>query len=134
MSVGLILITHNHIGEEVLQTAVTMLGHCPLNTEALAIGTDVQPDRCLQRAKSALSKVDQGDGVLVLTDLFGSSPSNIACRLEAEPKLRIISGLNLPMLVRVFNYAHLPLERLADKAESGGRDGVIVSELAATRK
>ncbi|CAK0770012.1 hypothetical protein CCP3SC15_4060003 [Gammaproteobacteria bacterium] len=68
--------------------------------------------------------LDQGDGVLVLTDMYGSTPSNIACRLDSE-KVRIVAGVNLPMLIRVLNYSYLSLEDLTNKAISGGRDGII---------
>ena len=66
-----------------------------------------------------------GDGVLVLTDLYGSTPSNIACKLRRHGHVRVVSGVNLPMLIRVLNYPDLDLDSLKEKALSGGRDGVL---------
>jgi PTS system ascorbate-specific IIA component len=79
----------------------------------------------LQRAKKALAALDTGDGVLVLTDLFGSTPSNIAARLLDSSRTRVVTGINLPMLIRVLNYPQLDLASLAAKAVSGGLDGVF---------
>ena len=73
-----------------------------------------------------LDQLDEGDGVLVLTDAYGSTPSNIACRLGARRQVAVVTGLNLPMLLRVLNYPALPLDELKEKAVSGGRDGVLL--------
>ncbi|RFA30282.1 PTS fructose transporter subunit IIA [Alkalilimnicola ehrlichii] len=126
MSVGLLLVTHNRIGEELLETACTTLGLCPLATRSLAVIQDADPDQLLQRCEALLTEVDSGDGVLVLTDAFGSTPSNIAMRLGRRPGVTVVSGLNLPMLLRVMNYPQLGLEELQHKAVSGGQDGVIL--------
>ena len=72
-----------------------------------------------------LHEIDQGDGTLILTDMYGSTPSNIACGASERHDIRIISGLNLPMLIRVLNYPHLNLNELEQKAITGGQDGVI---------
>jgi PTS system ascorbate-specific IIA component len=72
-----------------------------------------------------VEQLDQGDGVLVLTDIYGSTPSNIASHLSSRPGVQVVAGLNLPMLLRVLNYARLDLATLAEKAVSGGREGVV---------
>ncbi len=82
------------------------------------------PDRIRHELNSNIADLDQGMGVLILTDMFGSTPSNIACTVANNKVVRIVSGLNLPMLVRVFNYANLDLEKLKQKAISGGKEGV----------
>lgn len=126
MSVGLLLITHDRLGEQLLQTATTMLCVCPLNAEYIAVHGDGDPDRVIETAGDALSRLDVGDGVLVLTDIYGSTPSNIAMRLLASHRVTVVAGVNLPMLIRVLNYPRLSLEELAQKALSGGRDGVLL--------
>ena len=75
-----------------------------------------------------VDRLQGGDGVLVLTDMFGSTPSNVASRLMARDGIQIVSGINLPMLLRVLNYPELGLEELVQKAVSGARDGVRVCE------
>ena len=125
MKVGILLITHDNIGAVLLRTAIEVLGICPLSASALAAPSDCDPEGILQAARRAAQELDNGGGVLVLTDLYGATPSNIACRLRRSHKLRIVSGLNLPMLIRVLNYPDLDLEELQHKAVSGGRDGVL---------
>ena len=124
MSVGLLIITHGDIGRSLLDTAVVVMGSCPLQTEILGIPMASDPDQQLERAQQYLQQLEQGDGVLILTDLYGSTPSNIACKLRND-KVAVITGLNLPMLIRVLNYPALNLHELAEKATGGGREGII---------
>lgn len=126
MSVGLLLITHDRLGEQLLQTATTMLGLCPLNAESIAVRGDGDPDAVIETAGQILARLDEGDGVLLLTDIYGSTPSNIAMRLLDSRRATLVAGVNLPMLIRVLNYPRLSLDELAQKALSGGRDGVLL--------
>lgn len=124
MNVGVLLITHNDIGEILLRTATSVVGACPVNARVVSAPPGCDPDRVLDEAQAALDELDSGAGVLVLTDIFGATPCNIACRLDRKNEMRVVSGLNLPMLLRVLNYPRLPLDELEAKAVSGGRDGV----------
>jgi len=125
MSVGLLLITHNAIGTALLEAVTRMLGRRPLAARALAVREEGDCDRLRALALDWVAELDSGDGVLVLTDLFGSTPGNIAASLQDRPGVRTLCGVNLPMLVRVLNYPDLPLDALAEKAIGGGRDGVM---------
>ena len=126
MSVGILIITHNNIGEQLLETARIMLGTCPLEAANLAIQSDCDLDSSIAEAESLIKNIEHGDGVLVLTDMYGSTPSNIATRLANSDSVTVISGVNLPMLIRILNYPRLNLEQLAQKACSGGHDGIMV--------
>jgi len=127
VSIGLLLVTHNDLGSVLLETATKMLGRCPLRCESLTILDSSDRDLLQEQAKQMAADLDQGDGVLVLTDIFGSTPANIACRLKTDGDSRaVITGVNLPMLVRILNYSHLDLHTLTEKALSGGRDGVVI--------
>ncbi|MBM2829596.1 MAG: phosphotransferase system, mannose/fructose-specific component [Gammaproteobacteria bacterium] len=126
MSVGLLIISHDGIGPALLGTATFMLNECPLQTKLLAASRDCDPDELATNAMEQLELLDTGDGILILTDLYGSTPSNIARHLIKQGNVRIISGLNLSMLIRVLNYPQLDLEQLAQKALSGGKDGIIM--------
>ncbi len=128
MSVGLILITHQNLGETLLQTARSMLGELPEACEALAMSQGDDPDRVEAKARARLGILDQGEGVLILTDMFGSTPANVASRLARDQRRRVIAGVNLPMLVRVLNYRDLPLTELVNKAISGGHDGILLCD------
>lgn len=126
MSVGLCLISHNRIGEALLDTAVSMLGGQPLPAAVIAVTPASDPAQVLERARTAVRELDQGDGVIVLTDMFGSTPSNIATALKRDNEhVTVIAGVNLPMLVRLMNYPRLGMAQLKDKALSGGREGIF---------
>ncbi|KRT53724.1 PTS sugar transporter subunit IIA [endosymbiont of Ridgeia piscesae] len=125
MSIGLLIITHNEIGRALLKTTTNMMEVCPLATATLEVGTESDPDAMWQRAQQLIQQLNQGDGVLILTDMYGSTPSNIAYKLRREDQVQVIAGINLPMLVRVFNYATMNLKELTRKAVSGGIDGIV---------
>ncbi|MDH5377742.1 MAG: PTS sugar transporter subunit IIA [Gammaproteobacteria bacterium] len=124
MTVGVLIVTHNGVGSALLETAKTTLGVCPLNTKILSVPDQCSPGDLVNEGQSYVDELDTGDGVLILTDMFGSTPSNIACALKSTTRLCIVSGLNLPMLIRTLNYPALDLEELATKALSGGREGI----------
>ena len=130
MAVGILLITHSGIGSALVAIAGGMLrGNVPLKLEAFEVPFDADPDALLPQASAAMRRVDGGDGVLILTDLYGASPSNLAAKLSRlGTPARRVSALNLPMLMRVMNYAELPLEDLPAVAAAGARNGAIVDD------
>ena len=128
MSVAILTITHDKVGHELLMTAKSMLGNkLPLECKALSVSENCNPERLLEEAQLICKQLDKGDGVLVLTDIFGSTPSNICNKLQsgADIDIHVIAGLSLPMLIRVMNYPNLSLPELVDKALSGAHDGII---------
>ena len=125
MSVGILIIGHDNVGESLWDNAVRTLGASPLQFAIVSIGRSCEPDEAYSRASALTEYLDQGDGVLVLTDMCGATPSNIAVRLLPERRVRVVTGVNLPMLIRVLNYADLNLECLVEKAVTGGRDGIV---------
>ena len=126
MAVGVLLVTHEGIGTALLAVATALLRTLPLKAESFEVPFDADPDALLPRASAALRRVDGGDGVLVLSDLFGASPGNLAAKVaRLGTPVRRVSGLSLPMLLRVMNYAELPLDELPAIAAAGARNGVI---------
>ena len=128
MTVAILTITHGKMGHELLATANSMLGgYLPLNCKALSVSVSCKPENVLDDALKICRKIDEGDGVLVLTDIYGSTPSNICNKVNSSCELQthVIAGLNLPMLIRALNYPKLSLEDLVDKALSGAHDGII---------
>lgn len=125
MAVRLLIITHSDVGSALINAVNTTLGELPLETTVVPVNYDSKPEYLLQRLKNLIETQDSTEGILILTDLYGSTPCNIAVNLCKNKKIRVISGLNLPMLIRVMNYPKLDLNTLATKALSGGRDGVI---------
>ncbi|WP_295454808.1 PTS fructose transporter subunit IIA [uncultured Thiodictyon sp.] len=125
MSVGLLLITHRPLGADLLRVATEIFGTCPTRTGSLEVENDAPREGIMAAAKRLAQELDTGDGLLVMTDIYGATPANLAVALCADhPHRRVLAGVNLPMLVRALNYAGLDLETLADKALTGGRDGV----------
>lgn len=126
MSVGVLLITHEGIGPGLIAVATGLLRRLPLRVEAFEVPLDGDPDALLPLASAALRRVDGGFGVLVLTDLYGATPSNLAAKLaRLGTPVRRVSALSLPMLMRVMNYADLDLDELPAVAAAGARNGVI---------
>ena len=126
MAVGVLLITHPGIGPSLLAVATALLRTLPLRAEAFEVPFDGVPEALLPGASAALRRVDSGDGVLVMTDVYGATPSNLAARVaRLGTPVRRVSALNLPMLLRVMNYAELGLDELPAVAAAGARNGVL---------
>ncbi len=125
MSVGLLLITHRNLGNVLLDTAKTATNILPSAVEVIEADWNCDPENIYDQSLHAAKNLDAGQGILVLTDLYGATPNNVATRLLTFPDLRIIAGLNLPMLIKVFNYSDRDLNLLAQKALDGGSAGVI---------
>ena len=124
MSVGLLIITHGEIGQALYEAATSVLGSCPIRTQVVAMQFELNRDDIVDEVRTKITELDTGSGVLVLTDMYGATPSNIACLVE-EKNIEIVSGINLPMLIRVLNYPNLSLSELISKAISGGTEGII---------
>ncbi len=126
MGVGVLVISHDGIGSAILETAIRIYGKAPLEVRTLGVVADTDPDILSAQGSVLAGEVDAGEGLLVISDLYGSTPGNLALRITADlANARCVSGLSLPMLVRVFNYPDLSLEAMAEKAISGGRDGIV---------
>ena len=123
--VGVLLITHGALGEALLRAAAHTLGRQPERAEHLGVTANDAPEALLARAREALGRVDTGAGVLVLTDMFGATPANVASKLLQDGKVEGLSGANLPMLVRALAHRYEPLAEVVQKARSGGGDGVV---------
>jgi len=109
--------------------ATRLLRQLPLKTEAFEVPFDADLDALLPLASAALRRVDGGEGVLILTDLYGASPANLAGQLaRLGPPVRRVSALSLPMLLRVMNYPEQGLDQLPATAAAGTRNGAIVDD------
>ena len=129
MPVGILLVSHEGVGRATLGAARRLLGTLPLATEAFDADWDRDADAQLPAASAAMRRVDGGDGVLMLVDAYGATPSRVAARLAqlGTPAHRV-AGLSLPMLLRVQNYPEQPLDELARTAAAGGRNGVVIDD------
>ena len=134
MSVSILIISDGDIGASLISTAKQMIGHSTLKIKALNANIDLDTnieatlDELYTKASSLVKEIDQGDGVLILTDLFGSTPSNIARRLFEKNNISIVTGVNLSMIICILNSLDLNLEAITERACSGGIDGIKIRE------
>ena len=128
--IGFLLITHDDLGDALLSNAAHVLGGAPLNVRSLRVRAgDAQPD-VLESAHALLATLERADGLIVFVDMYGATPSNVACKLLNEEvgrggRAEAFAGVNLPMLVKAIAYRHLPFEQVVAKAQLGGTGGVI---------
>jgi PTS system ascorbate-specific IIA component len=123
------------------QNAVLLIAHAPLASAlragalhvfadageaivAVDVRADAAPEATQAQAVAELARLPADQGVLILTDLFGATPCNVAQRLAGHPRLRLLTGVNLPMLLRALCYRHEPLESMTQKALAGGVQGI----------
>lgn len=123
--IGILLITHGSYGEALIQNACHVLNKRPAQVNQLGITAQDDPLDLLPLAREMLSLVDKGSGVLVLTDIFGASPSNLALKLLDPGRVEGLTGVNLPMLMRALTYRDKGMETLLIRARDGGRDGIF---------
>jgi PTS system ascorbate-specific IIA component len=124
MSVALLLVTHESIGNDMLKVTGSILNENIFNTACIEIPMSSDPANMKQRIANALNSLSTSEGVLILTDSYGSTPCNIATEFLDQKERILISGLNLPMLIRVMNYRLLPLNELKNIAVDGGKRGI----------
>ena len=126
METFILLVTHDGVGDNLLYTAKKLLSS-PLSDciDSYAVSYDCIPAEEITKLRRRCKELDKGSGVLLLTDLYGATPSNIAMQLKGDTNRWLVGGLNLSMLLKVLNYRHLEGEALALKAYQGGRESVI---------
>ena len=124
--IGLLIVSHGAFGESLIHSASHVLGRRPTYLRQLGVTVHDEPEGILPVAEDLVRFVDRGSGVLVMTDIFGATPSNIATKLLRRGKVEGIAGVSLPMLIRALNYREeCDLETLVAKAISGATEGVI---------
>lgn len=123
--IGILIIAHGSLAESLMHCASHIMGSDPRQFAHIGITPQDDPQLVLPQALKVARGIDSGDGVLILTDIYGSTPSNIATRLLTPGRIEGVSGVNLPMLIRALSYRNEPLATLAEKAVSGGAEGVL---------
>jgi PTS system ascorbate-specific IIA component len=123
--ISILLITHGEIGKSLIECATHVLGDKPLFLESLSIENDCTHESMFRQISERINLLDQGDGVLILTDIFGATPCNIITKIIKPGKVSAIAGVNLSMLIRTINYRNEPFDSLISKAIQGAQDGII---------
>ena len=123
--IGVLLITHGSFGESLVQNVCHVLNKRPPLIAQLGVAAQDDPLDILPLARLLLREVDSGEGALVLTDVFGATPGNLALKLLEPGRIEGVAGVNLPMLLRALTYREKGLETMLQKAISGAHDGVV---------
>jgi len=123
--IGILIIAHGTLGESLIHCASHVLNKRPARMQQLGVTAQDDPLLLLPQARRMVKEVDQGHGVLILSDMYGGTPSNIAAKLLIPGRVEGIAGVNLPMLIRALTYRDRPLATLVTKAVSGGCEGVM---------
>ena len=123
--IGILLITHASFGESMIQNICHVLNKRPPLIAQLGVAAQDDPLDILPLARLLLKEVNCGEGVLVMTDVFGATPGNLALKLLDPGHVEGIAGLSLPMLLRALTYREKGMETMVQKAISGAHDGVV---------
>ncbi|MDR2638051.1 MAG: PTS fructose transporter subunit IIA [Zoogloeaceae bacterium] len=123
--IGILLVTHGTFGEALVQNVCHVLNKRPPLLAQLGVSAQDDPLDILPFARHMLSQVDTGDGVLVMTDIYGATPANVAIKLLVPGRVEGVAGVSLPMLLRALTYREKGLEMIVGKAVSGAHDGVL---------
>ncbi len=124
--VGIVVIAHENLAEELIRAAEYILGQPAHQVLAVGVGSDRNADDVRQRLVRALDQVRGDDGAILLADMFGGTPANLAMELMEPGQVEVITGVNLPMLVRLLTYRDRTLEEQVTKAAEGARHGVLL--------
>ena len=124
---GFLIVTHYQLAQEFLRAVELIQG--PLEQfRAIGLDPDVQPEEMRASIEKALSEVDRGEGTVILVDMFGGTPSNLCMSFLEEDRVEVVTGLNLPMLVKVASLREpLPVHEIAELAREYGRRNISVA-------
>lgn len=123
--IALLIVAHGNLGDSLIQCAGHVLGKRPDALENLDLSACTDPAEMLDRAQERLAELDQGDGVLILTDVYGATPCNTVCKILRDSQVEAVAGVNLPMLLKALTYRDQGMPLLLEKAVAGGQSGIF---------
>jgi mannose PTS system EIIA component len=123
--IGVLIVSHGDIGTSLLTSASQILGEPPAQAATLSVWRADDVDDLVLRARELMESLDSGDGVLVLTDIFGATPGNVVSRLLEDGRIEGVSGVSLPMLLRVLTGRNGSLAAAVKRALTGGSEGLV---------
>lgn len=127
---AVLLIAHAPLAQALRAAALHVLADAEDDLLAVDVQPDATPEQSLAQARAALARLADRAGVLILSDVVGATPCNVAARLLEQPRTRLLAGASLPMVLRALSYRHEPLDEMAERALAGGVKGIRL--LAAT--
>lgn len=127
MTVGILVVTHEQLGAQLVAIAGAILCREMMSPTSVSVPANISPQQLGKYAdtiRDSMIAQDNGAGVLVLTDVYGATPDNLARYFGEQCNARVVSGVNLPMLLRVLNYSRQPLQQLCNTAIAGAKTGI----------
>jgi PTS system mannose-specific IIA component len=132
--IGLVVATHGNLGEALLETLAMIIGPADL-ARAVSLSRNHSPELLQDQLAAAIAAVNQGQGVLVAADMFGGTPANVCLTLLEPGRVELLTGVNLPMLIKFFAYRErLALPELADLLQGYARDGIVQGSTVLSRQ
>jgi len=126
--IGIVIVTHKHLGDALIEAAEFILGDRPVSVESISIDLHQEAEKLRSNIADTIKKVDQKDGVLILTDMFGGTPSNLSYSFLEEGRVEVLSGVNLPILIKALNLRKdAELNKLAVCLESAGKKSISLA-------
>ena len=123
--IGILIIAHGNLGDALINCMTHVLGKRPEGIASMQVAGTDSPRELMPSAQRMINALDEGDGVLIITDIFGASPSNLACKMLVPGRVEAVAGANVPMLVRAITYRTRGMETLLERVVSGGCEGVF---------
>ena len=135
--IGILVVTHGRLASELVTAAEMIVGEIP-NVTAVSIGWHDNPDEAQEDIRSAIERVEGGQGTVVLTDMFGGTPSNLSLAFLEEGRVEVITGVNLPMLIKLVSLREgeqIDLGAVARQISAKGKESIyLASDLLAAKK
>ncbi len=126
--IGIVIATHSQLGDALIDAAEFIIGNRPATTVSVSINLNENVDKLRQKIVKGIKKVDQQEGVLILTDMFGGTPSNLSYSFLEEGRVEVISGVNLPMLIKAVEAREkTQLNELAVDLEAFGKKSISLA-------
>jgi mannose PTS system EIIA component len=134
--VGIVVVTHGKLADELISVVKFVISGNPnVKIEGLSLDQGMEFETFTQNTKKAIKKVDEGDGILLVTDMFGGTPSNISLTFLEDNRVEVISGVNLPMLLKLATLSSsVTLDEAVKIAETAGRDNIIIASKLLDKK
>ena len=123
--IGILVISHEPLGTALIHCTRHIYGRMPVQLAALDVIPDEDPEVACRAARELVARINDGSGVVVLTDLYGATPSRIAANLAELFRVVVVAGVSLPMLVKALNSRRIPLEELAELLTASARNAIV---------
>ena len=126
--IGIVIVTHSHLGDALIDAAEFIIGTRPDSMVSVSINLNENVDKLREKIVEGIKKVDQKKGVLILTDMFGGTPSNLSYSFLEEGQIEVISGVNLPILIKALNTQEkIDLGEFAESLEAFGKKSISLA-------